>query len=225
MKPIKFTLSVLFILSLLLTACGGKTTPTAAPTASGGGEAPTETAPTTAPSGPVSGGTVIIGTPQEPQILNTLLTGASIEDAVTSLFIEGLVQVNEKGEYVPVLAKDLPEVSEDGLVVTYHLREGVKWSDGLDFTCEDVVFTYHGIMSDLSQVSTTGYRLIDTIECPDPLTVEVTFSEVYAPYLRLFAYIIPRNAGEIDKMDTWAYNQKPTGTGPFVLKNGCQAIT
>ncbi len=220
----KASLSILFLFAvLLLTACGGTASPPPAQT--------DQTAPTTAPevtsappaatatpSGPASGGTVIIGTPQEPQILNTLLTGASIEDAVTSLFIEGLVGVNEKGEYVSVLAKDLPEVSEDGLVITYHLKEGVKWSDGLDFTCEDVQFTYEGIMSDLSQVSTTGYRLIDTIECPDPLTVEVTFSEVYAPYLRLFAYIVPRNAGEIDQMETWAYNQKPTGTGPFVLE-------
>ncbi|NWF65086.1 MAG: peptide ABC transporter substrate-binding protein [Chloroflexi bacterium] len=214
----KITLSFLFILSLLLTACGGNTAPTAAPDASGGGEAPAEAVPTAAPSGPISGGTVIIGTPQEPQILNTLLSGSSIEDAVISLFIEGLIQVNENGEYVPVLAKDLPEISEDGLVVTYHLREGVKWSDGLDFTCEDVTFTYEGIMSDLSQVSTSGYSLIESIECLDPLTVEVAFSEVYAPYLRLFSYIVPRNAGEIDQMETWDYNQKPTGTGPFVLE-------
>ncbi len=217
MKSTKIALTFLFLLTFALTACGGKATPTVAP-ASSGAEAPAQESPASASNEPVSGGAVIIGTPQEPQILNTLLTGASIEDAVTSLFIEGLVGVNEKGEYVPVLAKDLPEVSEDGLVVTYHLKEGVKWSDGLDFTCEDVQFTYDGVMSDLSQVSTAGYRLIDAIECPDPLTVEVTFSEVYAPYLRLFAYIVPRNAGEIDQMETWAYNQKPTGTGPFVLE-------
>ncbi len=219
MKPFKFLGPALLALALLLSACGGKSAATPSPAPAQETPAAMETAaPTAAAGGPVSGGTVIIGTPQEPQILNTLLSGASIEDAVISLFTEGLVQVNEKGEYVPVLAKDLPEVSEDGLVVTYHLREGVKWSDGLDFTCEDVVFTYKGIMSDLSQVSTSGYRLIDTIECPDPLTVVVTFSEVYAPYLRLFAYLVPRNAGEIDQMETWAYNQKPTGTGPFVLE-------
>lgn len=119
---------------------------------------------------------------------------------------------------MPVLAKDLPEVSEDGLVVTYHLKEGVKWADGTEFTCDDVVFTYNGIMSDLSTVSTAGYRDIDTIECPDPYTVVVTFSELYASYLRMFSYIVPHTAGEIEKMDTWDYNHKPFGTGPFVLK-------
>lgn len=213
MNSLKKLLSLLAALAFLLTACG-------APASTSQGPQP-PSAETTAPlasSGPVSGGTVIIGTPQEPQILNTLMTGASIEDAVTSLFIEGLVQVNEKGEYVPVLAKDLPEVSEDGLVVTYHLLEGVKWADGTEFTCDDVVFTYEGVMSDLSTVSTAGYRDIDTIECPDPYTVVVTFSDLYASYLRMFSYIVPRTAGAIDQMETWEYNQKPFGTGPFVLQ-------
>jgi peptide/nickel transport system substrate-binding protein len=213
MNSLKKLLSLLAALAFLLTACG-------APASTSQGTQP-PSAETTAPpasSGPVSGGTVIIGTPQEPQILNTLMTGASIEDAVTSLFIEGLVQVNEKGEYVPVLAKDLPEVSEDGLVVTYHLLEGVKWADGTEFTCDDVVFTYEGVMSDLSTVSTAGYRDIDTIECPDPYTVVVTFSDLYASYLRMFSYIVPRTAGAIDQMETWEYNQKPFGTGPFVLQ-------
>ncbi|MEW6286345.1 MAG: peptide ABC transporter substrate-binding protein [Chloroflexota bacterium] len=219
MKPIKTLLSLLVVLTFLLTACGAPASPTAAPA----GETPQPSVmetpiPTREAGAPVRGGTVIIGTPQEPQILNTLLTGASIEDAVTSLFIEGLVSVNEKGEYVPVLAKDLPEVSEDGLVVTYHLLEGVKWADGTEFTCEDVVFTYEGVMSDLSTVSTAGYRDIDTIECPDPYTVVVTFSELYASYLRMFSYIVPHTAGEIDQMETWDYNHKPFGTGPFVLE-------
>lgn len=218
MKPFKTFLSILIALTFLLSACGAPASPTAAPQGEATQPPVVETAaPPAEPEGPVSGGTVIIGTPQEPQILNTLLTGASIEDAVTSLFIEGLVQVNEKGEYVPVLAKDLPEVSEDGLVVTYHLKEGVKWADGTEFTCEDVVFTYNGVMSDLSTVSTAGYRKIDTIECPDPYTVVVTFDDVYASYLRMFSYIVPHTAGDIDQMDTWEYNHKPFGTGPFVL--------
>jgi len=43
-------------------------------------------------------GTLIVGSPQEPGTLNPLLASASIEDAISSLSIEGLVQVNEKGE-------------------------------------------------------------------------------------------------------------------------------
>ncbi|WP_448337808.1 peptide ABC transporter substrate-binding protein [Chloroflexus aurantiacus] len=220
MKPVHSLLIIAVL--LVLTACSSSP----APSPSGSSQTiptavvsqPATEQPTVDPNAPKPGGTLIFGTPQEPAILNTLLTTSSIEDAVTSLFVEGLVQVNDKGEYVPVLAEELPTVSEDGLVVTWKLRKGVKFSNGLEFTCEDVKFTMEGALSDLSQVSTSGYSSIETLECPDPYTVVATFSEVYAPYLRLFAYIVPHDAGPLDQMETWAYNQKPWGTGPFILE-------
>jgi len=219
MKFLKTTLTVLFVLSFVLSACGGgtdATAPAATEPAAGATTAPTE-APVVDPNAPASGGTVIIGTPQEPGMMNTLLTSSSIEDAVVSLFGEGLVSVNEKGEYVPVLAKELPTVSEDGLVVTWKLLEGVKWSDGSDFTCDDVRFTMEGALSDLSQVSASGYRDIESLDCPDPYTVVATFGEVYAPYLRLFSYTVPDTAGALEDMETWDMNRNSIGTGPFIL--------
>ncbi len=215
MKFLKKTLAVLFVMSFVLSACGGtKATEPAAiePVAT----EPSTTSATEAPAA-VGGGTVIIGTPQEPGMMNTLLTSSSIEDAVVSLFGEGLVSVNEKGEYVPVLAKELPTVSEDGLVVTWKLLEGVKWSDGSDFTCDDVKFTMEGALSDLSQVSASGYRDIESLDCPDPYTVVATFGEVYAPYLRLFSYTVPDTAGALEDMETWDMNRTSIGTGPFIL--------
>jgi len=215
MKFLKKTLAVLFVMSFILSACGGtKATEPAAiePVAT----EPSTTSATEAPAA-VGGGTVIIGTPQEPGMMNTLLTSSSIEDAVVSLFGEGLVSVNEKGEYVPVLAKELPTVSEDGLVVTWKLLEGVKWSDGSDFTCDDVKFTMEGALSDLSQVSASGYRDIESLDCPDPYTVVATFGEVYAPYLRLFSYTVPDTAGALEDMETWDMNRTSIGTGPFIL--------
>lgn len=215
MKFLKTVLTLLFLASIVLTACGGPAVTEAATEASTEAAATTEASATEAAS--ASGGTVIIGTPQEPGMMNTLLTSSSIEDAVVSLFGEGLVSVNEKGEYVPVLAKELPTVSEDGLVVTWKLLEGVKWSDGSDFTCDDVKFTMEGALSDLSQVSAAGYRDIETLECPDPYTVVATFGEVYAPYLRLFSYTVPDTAGALEDMESWDMNRNSVGTGPFML--------
>jgi len=216
MKVLKTVLTLLFVASILLTACGGQKATEAAPEAATEAAAPAAEAPAT--EAPTSGGgTVIIGTPQEPGMMNTLLTSSSIEDAVVSLFDEGLVSVNEKGEYVPVLAKELPTVSEDGLVVTWLLKEGIKWSDGSDFTCDDVRFTMEGALSDLSQVSASGYRDIESLDCPDPYTVVATFGEVYAPYLRLFSYTVPDTAGAMEDMESWDINRNPVGTGPFIL--------
>lgn len=217
-------LFILVALAFVLSACGAPaqatevSAATEAPAEPAATEAPQPTeAPTVDPNAPVNGGTVIIGTPQEPGMMNTLLTSSSIEDAIVSLFDEGLISVNENGEYVPVLAKELPTVSEDGLVVTWKLREGVKWSDGSDFNCDDVKFTMDGALSDLSQVSASGYRDIESLECPDPYTVVATFGEVYAPYLRLFAYTVPDTAGPLEQMETWDINEHPVGTGPYIL--------
>lgn len=202
---------ILMAVLVLVSACAAPVAPAApaaAPSAEGGA----------APGEPVRGGTVIVGSPQEPGVLSPLLASSSIEDAINSLTIEGLVQIDDKGEYVPVLAEALPTVSEDGLLLTYQLKPDLKFSNGDPLTCADVQFTFDAIMSDLSGASTSGYNRIDSVDCPDDLTVDVNMSEVYAPYLRLFAYIIPRAAGDLAKLDTWEYNRNPIGTGPWIVK-------
>jgi peptide/nickel transport system substrate-binding protein len=224
MKHIKSLLFVLVALAVLLAACGSPATEAPAkpeqpaqPEQPAATEAPAE--PTVDPNAPVMGGTAIIGTPQEPGTLNPLLAGASIEDAVSSFIIEGLIQINANGEYEAVLAEALPEVSEDNLVVTYKLRQGIKFSDGSDFTCADVKFTLDAILSDLSQASTSGYGDIESLECADDYTAVATFAEVYAPYLRLFSYIIPDTAGDLAALESWEFNRNPVGTGPWIVDN------
>jgi peptide/nickel transport system substrate-binding protein len=132
--------------------------------------------------------------------------------------VEGLVEIDAEGKYVPVLAEALPEVSEDGLVVTYKLKPGIKFSNGDPFTCADVVYTWNALLSDLSQASTSGYGDIDSIDCPDDATVVVNFAELYAPYLRLFSFILPQAAGDPASLDSWEYNRAPIGTGPWVVQ-------
>jgi peptide/nickel transport system substrate-binding protein len=202
----KRLLSPIVVVLFVLSAC----TAPVSPAASSGEQAAVA-------EGPVKGGIAVVGTPQEPNVLNPLLASASIEDAVSSLVIEGLVQVDADGNYAPVLAEALPTVSEDGLVLTYKLKSGVKFSNGDPFTCADVQFTLEAILSDLSQASTSGYRDIEGIDCPDDLTAVVNFAQVYAPYLRLFSYIIPRAAGDLAGLDNWEFNRKPIGAGPWMV--------
>ncbi|HAJ38214.1 MAG TPA: ABC transporter substrate-binding protein [Chloroflexi bacterium] len=201
-------LSLILLTAVVMSACAAPAAPAAAPA----------TDQTAAPSEPVRGGAVVVGTPQEPGVLNPLLASSSIEDAISSLTIEGLVQVDDQGNYVPVLAEALPTISEDGLLATYKLKPDIKFSNGDPFTCADVQFTVEAILSDLSGASTSGYNRIDAVECPDDLTVEVYFSEVYAPYLRLFSYIIPRGAGDLTALDAWDFNRNPIGTGAWIVK-------
>jgi peptide/nickel transport system substrate-binding protein len=170
----------------------------------------------------VPGGQLIYGSLQEPNTLNPLLSDLLSTAEVGSLIFSGLVMTNDKGEWTPDLAAEVPTlqnggVSPDGLTVTYRLRSGVSWHDGVPFSSADVKFTWQLIMnSKVNIVSRDGYDRIKAIDTPDANTVIVRFKEHYAPYLTLFSVILPKhaleNAGDINKA---SFNRAPIGTGPF----------
>jgi peptide/nickel transport system substrate-binding protein len=221
MKSLKILLFVFLAVALLLAACGGPVT-TAQPAQPAAPEAPAQPAapeaPAIDPNAPVMGGTVIVGTSQEPTSLSPLLASATIDDSISAFFSEGLVGFDASGTYIPVLAEALPTVSADGLTLNYKIKPGLKFSNGDPVACADVQFTKDAITSDLSGASTTGYKDITSIECPDDLTVVVKMAKVFAPYLNLFTYIIPRAAGDLATMDKWEYNRAPIGTGPWIVQ-------
>ncbi len=211
-----FYLSLLTLLALVVTACA---TPAVAPTVDGGDGA------ADAAAAPAKGDKQIIyALYQEPELLNPYIATQTAAGEANQFIIEGLLGVDPDGNRFPVLAKEVPSlenglVSEDGMTITYNLREGVVWSDGEAFTCDDVLFTFEAITNpDSGAVSTTGYDQIESVTCTDDNTVVVQYAEFYAPYLALFTAIMPRHAtGDPIDMTNWEYNRLPVGTGPFVV--------
>ncbi len=137
---------------------------------------------------------------------------------------------------VPGLA-DSWEVSDDGLVYTFHLHQGVKFHNGNDFTAEDVVYTINRMMNpDQLAQNTDIYDMIvgaterynkeaDTVSgvvAKDDYTVEITLEQPYAPFLAVLATPggvmldseATEAAGEAFGMDA----SVTVGTGPFVLQ-------
>jgi len=202
-------LTLFVILGLVLSACGG------------GGNAP---ANEPASSG---GGTVTLIIPEEPTTLNFFMADAAIVRQVAeATMMTGLATINEKGDYVAVLAQELPTLdngglSADYLTVTWKLREGLKWSDGEPLTSDDVRFTVEVLSNPDSGalVGTSGFDLITSVDTPDNLTAVLTYSSPYPGYLDQFAYgLFPRHAtGEPADMASWEWNRNPVGAGPFVL--------
>ncbi|MCL4487191.1 MAG: peptide ABC transporter substrate-binding protein [Chloroflexi bacterium] len=200
---------------------------TAAPAATQASSASStsKTAPTGAAGTPKSGGTITMVVWQEPENLNVELVSQTVAFHIADLFEEGLLNVNEKGQWFPVLATEVPTtanggVSADGKTITYHLRKGVKWQDGTDFTCEDIKFTQQVITTpNIGALDASAFANL-TVTCPDPNTAVLTFKDFKADWIRLFngngmAYVFPKDAGKPEDMKTWAYNRKPIGTGPF----------
>ena len=164
--------------------------------------------------GPVYGGTLRVALPAEPPGLDpTTNTAAVIDRVVYNNVYEGLVKINRHGEIVPALAESLPEVSEDGLVWTFHLRRGVKFHDGHELTAADVVYTFERDMDPATGVPHPEYYApIESVEALDDYTVQFTLKEPNSMFLfnlaRGDSIIVPKGAGEELK-------SHPNGTGPF----------
>ena len=228
----KTRIALVAAIAMVVAACGGGGEPVA-------GEGSETTAPpgTTAPPADAGaetpladdqpeGGVLTIGLYQEPDNLNPFLAVQTASRLVRELTIEGLLDADPDGNFVPQLAAEVPTVenggiSEDGLTITYRLRDDVTWSDGHPFTSRDVKFTWEAVMNPGNAVnSQSGYDQIESIETPDDQTVVVTFSELYAPALSLFSIpdgILPAHVLEGQSMADAEYNRTPEGTGPFVV--------
>ena len=117
--------------------------------------------------------------------------------------LESLANVAADGSLVPRLAAEIPSlenggVAEDGLSVTWKLREGVIWHDGEPFTAADVAFTYSYIIDEATTATTFGtYVSIESVEAVDDLTVKVNFLEPnpawMGPFVGPAGMIIPEH--------------------------------
>lgn len=173
-----------------------------------------------------TGGTAVLAYYQEPELLNANIRTQTVANIWGAFMERGLLQVLPSGEFAPDLAVSVPSVadgtvSEDGLTITYNLKEGIVWSDGDPFDCDDVVFSYQAATDpDGGSVNASNYADIGSVNCLDPYTVEVVFNQFYAPYLTLFDVMFPSHIGLDTSMQTeWEYNRFPDPVlGPFMME-------
>lgn len=158
---------------------------------------------------PVYGGSVVVGIQQDIDSLDPhKATAAGTKEILFNIF-EGLVKPDENGNLICAVASDY-EISEDGLVYTFYLRDNVTFHNGNPVTCEDVKYSLErvsGLLDGTPLISTM--KAIQSVEILNDKTVQVTVDAANTELIYSFvAAIIPAGSGE----DAAA---EPIGTGPF----------
>ena len=134
-----------------LTACGGSGNESApaqepaaeAPAADDGAEAeaPAEDAEAEAPAASDGSKILKVQIGPDPETIDPALNSAVDGGNMLLHAFECLLVVDQDGQLAPGQAESW-ETSEDGLTWTFHLREGLKWSDGSDLTANDFVYSW-----------------------------------------------------------------------------------
>ncbi|MET0793453.1 MAG: peptide-binding protein [Polyangiaceae bacterium] len=145
----------------------------------------------------------------------------------------------KKPELLDKVKERFPEllgIGEHNPIITFHLRPGVRWHDGVPFTAEDVEFTYRALIDPKNaSPRSSSFDPILRVEVVNELTARVTYKRLYAPAILDWTLeCIPKHlldgpaltremdarhiSGEARKtfsLRNSEYSRKPIGTGPF----------
>lgn len=138
-------------------------------------------------------------------------------ERIRTLIFNSLVKKNEKFDYVGELASDIKR-SDDGLVYTFTLHDGVKFHDGRMLSSADAKYTLDLVFSSNFAKSASFYEgsgndkhsYVKSVEAPDAKTVVVTLIK---PWVGLLSNLVP--VAIIPKDSYESEKTKPVGTGPF----------
>ncbi|MFH0926294.1 MAG: peptide-binding protein [bacterium] len=171
------------------------------------------------PLGPTPGDSIVVGSIGDAGKLIPMLASDSASGEISGLIFNGLVKYDKDIKIVGDLAESW-DISEDGLVITFHLKKGVKWQDGQEFTADDVYFTFQKIKDPKTASPYSGdFEKVEKVEIIDKYTFKVTYSEPFAPGLISWRMgIIPRHILEGQDLNESGFNRNPIGTGPYRLK-------
>lgn len=164
---------------------------------------------------PVAGGTLTLGVQADPAELDPHMTSLTAAWHVLEHVYETLVTTDETLAPLPALAEEWT-VSDDGLVYTFNLRQGVLFHNGREFVADDVRYSFERIL-DRATASPVVDELasIDTIDVVDDYTVAINLltadSSFLAKLMGSSISIVPQEVVE----ENGDLMQVMSGTGPF----------
>lgn len=160
------------------------------------------------------------------------------KDYFTGFDPDGLVQSDADlpPEQLAALTRQRLPATTHNPVIEFHLRPDVRFHDGRQLTAEDVLFTYNAIMNPKNMSPRVpDYEPVQSVTVVDPLTVRITYKQLYSPALDSWSMgILPAHllneealsrearakgiAPEKFSLRQSGFNRHPVGCGPFVFQ-------
>ena len=168
---------------------------------------------------PAHGDILVEGSIGDASNLIPLLASDSTSHEIAGLVFNGLIKYDKDVHIVGDLAESW-EISRDGLVITFHLRKGVRWHDGKPFTAHDVLYTYQVTVDPKTPTAYAGdFLKVKKAEVLDDHTFRATYDRPFAPALMSWSVgILPRHLLEGRDITTSPLGRHPLGTGPYRFK-------
>jgi peptide/nickel transport system substrate-binding protein/oligopeptide transport system substrate-binding protein len=161
----------------------------------------------------------------------------TVSDSVAQRLYNRLVKFNTDGSVKEDLAESY-SISEDGMVYSFTLREGVKFHNGDPLSVDDVIYSYTRLVSPstASERANLLYYVqgaremrddqdgkitsVSGLQKVDDRTMTISLSAPYAPFLNVLCMttfgVVPKSEVERDEK---GFGSNPVGTGPFVFDN------
>jgi ABC-type transport system substrate-binding protein len=225
MKKLMLVLNFVLIASMILAGCAQATPTTvvappveapatAAPVAEYPAqeaplaEYPAQEAPMPAPPAYPAVGVTEPAAPAGPKILKVRITAdiqdmdpafmtGSLENSITNNIYQGLIEYRGNyDQYFDALISEPLKVSEDGLKISFKLREGIQFQKGYgELTAEDVKYSFERIINpDLDASYRDNWKTLDHVEVTGKYTGDIILNEPFAP---LFSSTLPATTGWI----------------------------
>jgi len=162
---------------------------------------------------------ITIGSLADAKRLLPLLASDSASGEISGWIFNGLTKYDKNIKVTGDLAESW-DISPDGLQIIFHLRKGVLWHDGVEFTSHDVLFTYNTVIDPMIPTPySSNFGPIEKVEVLDKYSIRVTYKEPYAPALESWGMgIIPKHLLYGKDINNEYYSRNPIGTGPYKIK-------
>ena len=177
-------------------------------------------AQTQTPARPAFGDRLVSASSADATNLIPLIAGDAASHAIAGQLYLSLLKYDRNLNLVGQLAERW-EVANDNRAIIFHLRRGLRWTDGHPFTSADCVFTLH-LMQDPHTQSAykSDYEKVTGVEAPDAHTFIVRYAEPFSPALASWASlsILPRHVFEHEDIMHTKLSRRPRATiGPYTL--------